>query len=234
MDNSFKTHAILSTGMSGKSAVVDAAPIMLGYFSISVAFGILAKDYIGESAILMSIMVFAGASQFIALQLIMNKTSSALIVLTTFIVNLRHILMSSYFSPFYRHVSRTKKLLVSFGITDETFAVASKRFRQSAVSPSYHLTLNFLCYISWVGGTTAGLFSGYLIPLSVAEVLPFTLTALFIAILVMSIETRFDIYIALLSGTLAIILTPLTKGLNILIAALIACTAGGVVEKWTK
>lgn len=220
--------------MSRKSALVDAIPIMVGYFSISVAFGILAKDYLGKNAVLMSIIVFAGASQFIALQLIMNKTPAALIVFTTFIVNLRHILMSSYFSPLYTGVSRMKKLLVAFGITDETFALASKRFRQSAVNPAYHLTLNFLCYVSWICGTAAGLFSGYLIPVTVAEVLPFTLTALFIAILVMSIETRLDVYVALLSGFVAVLLAPFPKGWNILIAAMIACTVGGVAEKWTK
>jgi len=85
-------------------------------------------------------MVFAGASQFIALQLMISKTSSILIILTTLVVNLRHVLMSSYFSPFYRRSGGFKKLLISFGITDETFAVVSKRFRESQVNPAYHFT----------------------------------------------------------------------------------------------
>ncbi|MFP4557914.1 MAG: AzlC family ABC transporter permease [Archaeoglobaceae archaeon] len=215
-------------------AVADAFPIIIGYFSISVAFGILAKEYIGYNAILMSLMVFAGASQFIALQLIAKNTSATLIVATTFLVNLRHILMSSYFSPFYSKVNRLKKVLVSFGITDETFALASRRFQEGSGDTSYHLGLNFLCYSSWVGGTVVGLFFGSIVPASIADVLPFTLVALFISILVLNINNRLDIGIAVFSGVLATALISLPEGWNILVATLAACLVGGVAEQWTK
>ncbi len=215
-------------------AVTDAFPIIIGYFSISVAFGILAKEYIGANAILMSLIVFAGASQFIALQLITKNTSAALIVATTFLVNLRHILMSSYFTPFYRNVSKLKKALVAFGITDETFALASRRFQEGTGDTRYHLGLNFLCYSSWVGGTIVGLLFGSVVPGSIAEVLPFTLVALFISILVLNINTRLDVGIALFSGVLATALIFLPEGWNILLATLAACLAGGAAEKWIK
>jgi|Deesub1362A_J573_1020465.scaffolds.fasta_scaffold01059_12 4-azaleucine resistance transporter AzlC len=226
--------SILTRVMRKQNVLIDAIPVMIGYFSISVAFGILAKDILRSNAVLMSMLVFAGASQFIALQLLMNKTPAWLIVITTFFVNLRHVLMSSYFSPLYRRAGRLRKLVVSFGITDETFAVASKRFQNSDVQPLYHIKLNSLCYASWVTGTAAGLLFGSTIPSGVAEVLPFTLTALFVAILVMSIEKRLDIYVALLAGVFATLLTPLPKGWNILTAAVIACIFGGVTERWMK
>ncbi|MFO7966900.1 MAG: AzlC family ABC transporter permease [Archaeoglobaceae archaeon] len=215
-------------------AVTDAFPIIIGYFSISVAFGILAKEYIGGNAILMSLIVFAGASQFIALQLITKNTSAALIVATTFLVNLRHILMSSYFTPFYRNVSKFKRALVAFGITDETFALASKRFQEGSGDTRYHLGLNFLCYSSWVGGTIVGLFFGSIVPGSITEVLPFTLVALFISILILNVNTKLDVGIALFSGVLATALVVLPEGWNILIATLAACLVGGVAEKWIK
>jgi 4-azaleucine resistance transporter AzlC len=216
------------------NSLVDAFPIIIGYFSISVAFGILAREQLNFNALLMSLLVFAGASQFIALQMLIKNSPALLVIFTTFLVNLRHILMSSYLSTFYKKVSRLKKALVSFGITDETFAVASRRFQEGVASPRYHLNLNFLCYTSWVTGTAVGLIFGSIIPLSVVEVLPFGLITLFISILVLNIKTRLDFAVAVFSGILATILIFLPEGWNILLATLAACLVGGVVEKWTK
>jgi len=219
-----------------RKSFTDAFPIMVGYFSISIAFGMLAKGFIESYAVLMSLIVFAGASQFIALQLFMKNSSGILIVITTFVVNLRHTLMSSYFSPLYSRTNVLKKAILSFGITDETFAIASRRLKSEKGEPAYHISLNFLCYVSWVAGTIAGLLFGSIIPPDLAEVLPFTLTALFISILVLSISNRFDIYVGVLAGILSLSFSAfqLPTGWNVLIATVIACITGGVTEKWMK
>jgi 4-azaleucine resistance transporter AzlC len=211
-------------------ALKDALPVMLGYFFVSIAFGIIAKELIGFNAVLMSALVFAGASQFIALQMLMNKANGYLIVLTTFFVNLRHILMSTYLSRFYRGVSVVKRFLVSFGITDETFAIAVKRFREGKADWLYNLKLNILCYISWVSGTVVGLLFGYLIPLSLVDVFSFCLVALFIFIATASVEKKFDVVVAVIAGIVAILLSSLPKGWNIILACLVGCLVGGVYE----
>lgn len=219
-----------------KKSFIDAFPIMIGYFSISIAFGMLARGLIDSYAILMSLIVFAGASQFIALQLLMKNSSGLLIVITTLIVNLRHTLMSSYFSPLYSRTDSLKKALIAFGMTDETFAIASKKLRMEKGEPAYHISLNLLCYASWVAGTFVGLQFGAVIPPNFADVLPFTLTALFISILILSITNRFEIYVGLLAGLISLSLSifQLPTGWNILIATLIACLAGGASQKWMK
>ena len=211
----------------------DAFPIIVGYFSISVAFGVLAQKYLGIYAVMMSAFVFAGASQFIALQMLIHKSSALLIVLTTFLVNLRHILMSSYIATLYSriNVGRIKRALVSFGITDETFAIASRRLEELP-DANYNLGLNFLCYASWITGTAVGLFFGNVIPLSVVDVLPFALTALFITLLVLSVKNRVDVVVAAIAGIVSVMLGFLPVGWNIMIAALAACAAGGVFERW--
>ena len=209
----------------------DSLPIVVSYFSISTAFGMIAKDYLGFQAILMSALVFAGAAQFIALQMIANKNPSALIVLTTFLVNSRHLLMSSYLARFYRGISKKIRAIVSFGITDETFAVASKRFLENEADYKYNLQLNFFSYLAWVSGTALGIFFGTILPEDVSRVLPFGLTALFISILVSSVRQKSDLIAALTAGVFAVFLP---SGWNIVVASLIGCFAGGVAERWMR
>jgi len=211
----------------------DAFPIIVGYFSISVAFGVLAQKYLGMYAVMMSALVFAGASQFVALQMLIHKSSALLIVLTTFLVNLRHVLMSSYMSALYSRINagRIKRALVSFGITDETFAIASKRLKELP-DANYNLGLNFLCYVSWITGTAVGLLFGNVIPLNVVDALPFALTALFITLLVLSVENRVDVAVAAIAAIVSILLGFLPVGWNVMIAALVACALGGVFERW--
>ena len=207
----------------------DSLPVVVSYFSISVAFGVIAKEYLGGYAVLMSALVFAGAAQFIALQMIASKNSPVLIVLTTFLVNSRHLLMSSYLSRFYRGVSRKVRALVAFGITDETFAVASKRFQEGEANPRYNVELNFFCYIAWVLGTALGITFGAFVPEEISTILPFGLTALFISILLSTVRNSSDVVAALTAGILAVILP---GGWNIILASLAGCFAGGVVERW--
>ena len=209
--------------MGNVKVIKDSAPIILGYIPIAIAFGAIAKEYLGLNALLMSMLVFAGASQFIALQLLIKGSSAAMIVLTTFIVNLRHILMSSYLSKFIK-TNAFKKAIIAFGITDETFAIGSKN-----PNSSYQLKLNFIAYFSWIFGTALGLAFGYLIPKSLIDILPFALITLFIFILVDGIKCNRDILVAIVAGVFSVLLS-FMRGWNVLIAALIACFVGYIME----
>ncbi len=216
-----------------RAALSDAFPIMVGYFPIAFAFGVLAESYIGWYGVLMSALVFAGASQFIALQMLMQKSPASLIVATTFLVNLRYVLMSSYISALYSKIkaSWSRKALISFSITDETFAIASRRLNEIPDS-NYHLFLNLLCYVAWIGGTAAGLLFGSVIPLDVVNVLPFALTSLFITLLVLSVGTSVDVVVAVFAGVASLILSGLPSGWSVMLSALAACLVGGVAERW--
>lgn len=119
---------------------------------------------------------------------------------------------------------------ISFGITDETFAIAVKRFEEGKADWLYNLKLNTLCYISWVSGTVVGLIFGYLIPLNLVDVFSFCLVAPFIFIATASVEKRFDVVVAVVAGVVAILLSSLPKGWNIVLACLVGCLVGGVYE----
>jgi 4-azaleucine resistance transporter AzlC len=223
-----------------KVALRQSLPVVAGYVAVSMAFGVVAAKYIGLNSILMSATVFAGASQFVALQMIITSSSVAFIVFTTFLVNLRHVLMSSYLQNYHRNQSSLKKCLVAFGITDETFAVSTRGLRE--INPDemeargfrYQITLNMTCYLSWVLGTVAGVFIGQNLPSELVEVLPFTLTALFLYLMVVNIADKTDLIVALTAGITSLILSGVGVGWNILLATIIACFLGTRLEKKWK
>jgi predicted branched-subunit amino acid permease len=154
------------------------------------------------------------------------------IILTTFLINLRHILMSSFLNTYHKTHEAWKKFLIAFGITDETFAISTNGLRQlnsPAETFKYQLTLNSLAYASWVLGTFLGFAIGNLLPEDILEVLPFTLTALFLYLLVVNISRKIDAGVALIAGLVSLLLAN-AVGWNILIATLVGCWVGSKLE----
>lgn len=190
-------------------------PIAVGYVPIAVAFGLLAGRSglsLGESA-WMSAVVYAGASQFIGVQLWTTGAGPVTLILTTFLVNLRHLLMSASLStrlaaPRNRRERRWLPL-VAFGVTDETFAVASLGPRGNLSLP-YLLGLNLTAYSAWVGGTLLGGVAGLLLPATLAASMNIALYAMFIGLLIPSV--RGSLRVAFIAATAA--------GVNSLLLAL--------------
>ena len=151
---------------NARSAIVkgtkDATPIVMGYIPIAIVFGILASQVgIGLSgAAAMSVFVFAGSAQLIAVGMIGEGASIGTIVFTTFLVNLRHLLMSSALSPFLRDLSKKELAWFGFQMTDETFAIHSTKFRVAVPPALESFALNSTAQLSWVGGTIVGVLAG--------------------------------------------------------------------------
>lgn len=113
-----------------------ALPIVFGYVPIGLAFGALARQ-IGLSLWqigLMSALVYAGSSQFIAVSLLGAGAGLLTIIVTTFLVNLRHLLMSSALSPYLPRLNGHFLALLAFGVTDETFALNITRLRARSLT----------------------------------------------------------------------------------------------------
>ncbi|HJV36159.1 AzlC family ABC transporter permease, partial [Geomonas sp.] len=115
-----------------KDGLKAAWPICLGFIPIGLSFGVLAqKAGLGPVHVfLMSTLVFAGSSQFIAVAMLQSGVAAAAIIATTFVVNLRHLLMSSALSVHFPGVSRRFLALFAYGVTDESFAVNTTCFRK--------------------------------------------------------------------------------------------------------
>ena len=105
--------------------VKAAWPICLGYIPIGLAFGVLAQKagMTWFQISLMSSIVFAGSSQFIAVSMLASGSGALAVIMTTFFVNLRHLLMSSSLATLLHNEHRGKLSVFAYGVTDESFAI---------------------------------------------------------------------------------------------------------------
>lgn len=206
-------------------------PIMIGYLPVAMAFGILSKTTgitLGES-FSFSAIVFAGASQFIALNLITIGAGMGEVILTTLIVNLRHLLMSASLSAKMGDVKKSVKPIVAFGVTDEVFSVAS--FREGELSAAFILGAELISYTSWVIGTVGGFLLGQILPEMLRDSMGIALYAMFIALLIPEAKKSKPVLImALLAGVVNSLLNALhvlPASWNLLIA-IVSVSLGGV------
>lgn len=189
----------LSTFIAGLRA---GLPIAIGYLPIALTFGLLARSagVPGTIAVMMSLLVFAGASQFVAVNLIALGTHPWEIVLTTFVVNLRHFLMTASLSQrLAPGLSTGWRSLLAFGITDETFSVASIQ-SDYYLERYFLLGLNIVAFLSWVSGTWAGVFLAGGMPTALQASMGIALYAMFIGLLAPSLRNGRSIGLVVLAA----------------------------------
>jgi len=167
-----------------------ALPLVLGYIPVGMAFGVLAREagLSGLEASVMSLMVYAGASQFIAIDMLAAGAFIVPIIITTLLVNLRHLLMSSAIAPHLGNLSPAGVLLVSAELTDESFAVGMTKPETLRGRSLFFIGLQITAHAAWVGGTILGAIFGALID-GASYGIPFALPALFICLLVIQLKT---------------------------------------------
>lgn len=178
--------------------------ISIGYFPVALTFGLLAKTA-GLSIIeatAMSIFVYAGASQYIALSLLSAAVHPFVIVINTFIVNIRHFLMTASLSEKMEPEKKAIKAAYAFGITDETFSVLATG-KEEKISTAYAFGVTFIAYASWVSFTAVGHVIGANLPLFLQAAMSIALYAMFVGLLVPSMkENRKVILLAGLAATI--------------------------------
>ncbi|MCH4824788.1 AzlC family ABC transporter permease [Planococcus halocryophilus] len=178
--------------------------IAIGYFPIALTFGLLAKTT-GLSlleATAMSIFVFAGASQYIALSLITAGVAPIVIVLNTFVVNIRHFLMTAALNEKMVPDDRWKKALYAFGITDETFSVLATQ-KNNKITTAFAVGVITISYGSWVVFTSVGHLIGANLPHFLQAAMSIALYAMFIGLLVPSMRgNRKVVSLAVIAGAI--------------------------------
>jgi 4-azaleucine resistance transporter AzlC len=222
---------------SFREGVKAALPIVLGYLPVGMTFGILARKA-GLTSFevgLMSLFVYAGASQFLAIEMISKGIPNFSIILATFFINLRHMLMSSNLSIYLRNVRIPLLSLLSAQMTDESYAVAISKLTWVKNKPHYLLGLQIISQLAWVGGSVAGaLFSS--LATSTGWGLPFALSALFICLLVLQIKNAHHFWVMVVAGCISVFFKwALPGNWYILLTALFASGVGMMFEKvWRK
>jgi 4-azaleucine resistance transporter AzlC len=184
-----------------KEGARAALPIVLGYLPVGMAFGVLARQagLTPTEVGLMSLLVYAGASQFLAIEMIFKGMAWFPIVIATFFINLRHLLMSSTLSLYFnRNRLRTLGLL-SAQLTDESFAVAMSNTSKIENRPVYLFGLQITSHFAWITGSVGGALFGGLIDHQ-SYGIPFALPALFICLLILQIRKIHHFLIMVIAG----------------------------------
>jgi 4-azaleucine resistance transporter AzlC len=211
-------------------------PLVVGAIPFGIIFGALAvtSGLSPQGTLGMSLVVFAGSSQFIAAGLIASGSSVGIIVLTTFIVNLRHALYAITLAPHMNHLSHKWLLPLGFWLTDESFVVAAKRYADDDGSVYKHWFLfgsAVFMYTNWQVCTFIGLVAGQAIPDPASWGLEFAMIVTFIGMLVPMIQNWPVLISVLVAGTVAVLANGLPNNLGLMIAALFGIIAGIVSER---
>ena len=182
-----------STASSG-DGVRQAVPIILGYVPIGMAYGILGTTagLPSWAIIAMSFLVYAGSAQFLAVSLLGQGVPAATLVVTTFIVNLRHLLYSSAILPKLAPIKRKRLAWTAAELTDETFVIACRAAagRDRSLTFPFMSGLQAASQISWIFGSVLGVVAGSYIGDPTRYGLDFTLVAMFIGLLALQIHGR--------------------------------------------
>ncbi|MDH4585260.1 AzlC family ABC transporter permease [Pseudomonas sp. BN415] len=213
----------------------DIVPMIVGAIPFGIIFGTLAAGA-GLSAwqtLGMSLLVFAGSSQFIAITLLGGGAGAAVVLLTTFVVNLRHALYSATLQPFVRHLPARWRMPLAFWLTDEAFAVVQHRYAEQDASPHKHwyfLGAALAMYLNWQLCTLIGVLFGQAVPNLAAWGLDFAMLATFIGIVVPMLRNKPQVAAALVAGVVALACQGLPYKLGLMAAALSGIAVGVVLE----
>lgn len=210
-------------------------PICLGYFSVSFGFGILAvkSGLQAIDAILISLTNLTSAGQAAGVGIIATAGTLLEMAITQFVINLRYSLMGLTLSQKLSDKFTTiHRLIASFGITDEIFAVAVSQ--KDKLVPSYMYGLIMISAAGWVGGTAAGAIAGLALPASLTAAMGILLYGMFIAIIVPAARnSKKDLIVILLAAAFSAffkyLIPDVSFGFAIIISAVLAAVIGALL-----
>lgn len=168
-----------------KQVFLDTLPVMTGYLFLGGGFGILLSEsgYGVLWALCMSVFVFAGSGQYLAVSLLASHASLLSAVVATFLVNARHIFYGISLLDTYRNTGAKKPYLI-FSLTDETYCLVTQNTPPAGMSRHrYCFAVSLLDQIYWVAGCVLGSLVGQYIPINY-EGVEFVLTALFVTMFI--------------------------------------------------
>lgn len=213
----------------------DTLPLMLGAVPFGLIFG--ATSVLGGlsplAVVALSVIVFAGSSQFIGARLFINGVALPVIWLTTFMVNVRHALYSATLAPGYKHLGQRWLLPLAFFLTDETFAVVvsyESRHPDSPYRHWYQMGSSLGMYVNWVLWTVAGIVTGTSVQGLGNLGLDFAMVVTFIGIVVPLITTRAMLACAAAAAVTALLTYSLPNNLYLMAAALVGIAAGVLAD----
>jgi 4-azaleucine resistance transporter AzlC len=216
----------------------DTFPLIVGAIPFGIIFGALAvtSGLSPGGAAAMSAIVFAGSAQFIAVGLVAAGANLPVIWLTTFIVNLRHMLYGATLAPHLKRLPQRWLAPLGFWLTDESFVVAARQFEGEPAEEHkrwYLLGSEIFMYANWQLVTWIGVRAGQAIPDPASWGLDFAMVVTFIGMLVPEIKSRPTLAAVLVAGGTALLGHGLPNQSGLLLAALLGIATGVLLESRT-
>lgn len=208
-------------------------PIVLGYIPVALTYGVLASQA-GMSLLeltMMSALVYAGASQFMGVNMIVANATMIEIVVATFVLNFRHFVMSlSFMNELRERISLKGRVGLALGLTDETFAVSAlnKEEAEQKNGVFFYAAIYITAYLSWVIGSFVGGLLGEIIPEQLSQSMGIALYAMFIGLLIPSVKKEVRVgLIAILAMIINVIASQfVSSGWSIVLGTVIGGLAG--------
>ncbi|MCP4168553.1 MAG: AzlC family ABC transporter permease [Chloroflexi bacterium] len=210
-------------------------PVAFSVIPFGLIFGVIA---LGAGlpplfAIAMSPVVFAGSAQFIGAQLIGLGAPAIVIVVTTFVVNLRHALYGFSLAPHLKHLSRGWRWLLAYLLTDEAFAMTIIHYRDHSLYLAnkhwFFLGSGLTLWIVWQISTVVGVYLGAQVP--AVWSLDFTLALTFIGLVIPTLQDRPSVAAALVAGAVAVATFHFPYKIGLMLASLAGIVAGVWLER---
>ncbi|MDS0261072.1 AzlC family ABC transporter permease [Haloarcula sp. S1CR25-12] len=219
-----------------RQGVRDVVPLLLGIIPFGFIAGIATVNAgLGlPEAVGLSTIVFAGAAQLAALDLIGRDAPLAIIVVTALVINLRMLMYSASIAPHFQRLSSRTKAAVAYLLTDQAYALAIARYRtdDSARSVAYYFGVAATLWVVWQLTTIAGVVLGTSVPESLG--LEFAVPLVFLALLVPAMEDGPTTIAGILGGTVAVVTAGLPLNLGLLVGASVGVLAGLLTETATE
>lgn len=208
-------------------------PLVIEPFGVIVGALAITSGVSVAGTMALSLLVYAGSAQFIGVGLIAAGASVPVIILTTFVVNIRHALYSATLAPYVKHLPQRWLLPLAHMLTDESFVIASTHYAKAGEVTHrhwYYLASNLTLFFSWQIYTWIGIFAGTRIPDASRFGLDFAMSVTFIGMMVPLIKTRPILAAVVVASVVAVLTFSMPNKLGLIIAAVAGVIAGVLVE----
>ena len=217
-----------------KKGLLDISPLLIPVVPFGIIFGAIGIE-LGFSPLITyatSLIIFGGASQIVFIQLLSGGASSFVAITSVGVINSRHFLYGAVLTEYLEKLSLIKKLLISYLITDQTFAVSSKYFKNHKINNHSHYHLigaGVILWTTWQVTTIIGIFLGSIVPEEWG--LKFAIPLTFLAIIVNDFRKLDHVIVMIISGISSLIFFDIPFKTYIILTPLIGLLSALIIIK---
>lgn len=231
--------AVASRRLEFLRGIRDTLPMILGALPFGMIFGALAvsKGLSAWETMALSLFVFSGSAQFIAVILLGAGSTIWVVWFATFVLNMRHLLYAATLVDYVRHLSQAWRFPLAAWLTDETFAVMERRYRLKGGGGNahwYYLGSCLSMYLNWQFWTFMGVTASNAFPEVKDWGLEFAMVATFTGIVVPALTSRPYLAAAVVAGIVATVANPLPYKLGLMLGAVTGIAVGLALDEWQR